>query len=246
MIRTIVAASITDSRTFPLRYALYFTPPEEDPLTQAAARWLGRDAFSDSQIVRDPVEGLPDEQLHDLLADPRRYGFHATIKAPFELSEGTDEANLFSAFGAFCSRTAAFDIPKVIVGQLGPFCAIIPDRIYPALQDFAASVVEDFEPFRAPLSEADIARRRPERLSDSQRANLMRWGYHHVMDDFRFHMTLSGPAEPDIAPLLSNVLNQRFADFVDRPLTVSGLGLFVEESRGAPFTVKSWLPLRGA
>lgn len=246
MIRTIVAASITDSRTFHLRYALYFTPPEEDSLTLAAARWLGRDAFSDRQSVRDPVDALPEDQLHDLLADPRRYGFHATIKAPFELAEGTSEADLVRAFEAFCSRTAAFDIPKVVVGQLGPFFAIIPDRIYPVLQDFAASVVEGFEPFRAPLTEADIARRRPERLSDSQRANLMRWGYHHVMDDFRFHMTLTGPAEPDIAPLLSDVLNQRFADFVNRPLTVSGLGLFIEESRGAPFTVKSWLPLRGA
>ncbi|NKN37136.1 DUF1045 domain-containing protein [Agrobacterium sp. a22-2] len=246
MNRTIVAASITDSRTFHLRYALYFTPPEEDSLTQAAARWLGRDAFSDHQIAHDPVDGLPDGDLQDLLADPRRYGFHATIKAPFELAEGASEAHLLSAFEAFCSRTEAFDIPKVVVGQLGPFFAIIPDRIYPVLQTFAASVVEEFEPFRAPLSEADIARRRPERLSDSQRANLMRWGYHHVMDDFRFHMTLTGPADPGIAPILSDVLNQRFADFVNRPLTVSGLGLFVEESRGAPFTVKSWLPLRGA
>ncbi|MCM2473614.1 DUF1045 domain-containing protein [Rhizobium sp. CG5] len=229
-----------------MRYALYFTPPQQDPLTQAAARWLGRDAFSDMPIARDPVEGLPDGALQDLLADPRRYGFHATIKAPFDLAEGASEADLVRAFEAFCSRTAAFDIPKVVVGQLGPFFAIIPDRIYPVLQDFAASVVEEFEPFRAPLSEADIARRRPERLSDSQRANLMRWGYHHVMDDFRFHMTLTGPTEPDIAPLLANVLNQRFAGFVDRPLTVSGLGLFIEDSRGAPFTVKSWLPLGSA
>ncbi len=122
----------------------------------------------------------------------------------------------------------------------------MPDQVYPQLQDFAASVVRDFEPFRAPLSEADIARRKPERLSDSQRENLMRWGYHHVMDDFRFHMTLTGPAQPDIAPLLQSVLSARFAAFVDRPLTVSGLGLFVEPERGAPFTVKSWLPLSGA
>ncbi len=229
-----------------LRYALYFTPPAVDPLTQAAAAWLGRDAFSDEQQHRPTVSGVDDAELDTLLADPRRYGFHATLKAPFGLAEARPEAELMDAFEAFCERTAPFDIPRVIVGQLGPFFAIVPDQVYPQLQDFAASVVEHFEPFRAPLSEADIIRRKPERLTESQRANLMRWGYHHVMDDFRFHMTLTGPVDPAKAAHLEQVLDHRFAAFINRPLPVSGLGLFIEPQRGAPFTVKSWLPLRGA
>lgn len=229
-----------------MRYAVYFSPSEHDALSHAAAEWLGRDAFSGDTVPRPDVDGMERGALDALLSDPRRYGFHATLKAPFELADGCDESDLMAAFAAFCAQNSPFDIPRVIVSQLGPFFAIVPDQLYPQLQDFAASVVRDFEPFRAPLSEADIARRKPERLSDSQRENLMRWGYHHVMDDFRFHMTLTGPAQPDIAPLLQSVLSARFAAFVDRPLTVSGLGLFVEPERGAPFTVKSWLPLSGA
>lgn len=229
-----------------MRYALYFSPPSDHALTRAAARWLGRDPFSGGTELRQAVEGITESDLDALLSDPRRYGFHATLKAPFELAEGTDETALLAAFAEFCKKSTAFDIPRVVVGQLGPFFAIVPDRIYPQLQDFAADVVESFEPFRAPLSEADIARRKPERLTESQRANLMRWGYHHVMDDFRFHMTLTGPVQPEIAPHMQSVLYEQFADFADRPLAVAGLGLFVEPERGAPFTVKSWLPLTGA
>lgn len=229
-----------------MRYALYFTPPADDPLTQTAARWLGRDAFSGETITREKLDYLGEEEQDALLYDARRYGFHATLKAPFELAEGKTEEELLAAFSAFCATHRAFYIPNVIVSQIGPFFAIVPDRIYPQLQDFAADIVRDFDPFRAPLSDADIARRKPERLSESQRANLMQWGYHHVMDDFRFHMTLTGPATPELAPLLQNTLDQRFAAFVDRPLAIGGLGLFVEESRGAPFTAKTWLPLSGA
>lgn len=229
-----------------MRYALYFTPPADDPLTKAAAAWLGRDPFSGKTGPQAEVSEFSPDALTALTADPRRYGFHATLKAPFRLAPGTDEAALEAVFSAFCAETPALEIPNVVIEQIGPFFALVPDRIYPALQDFAAAVVETFEPFRAELTEADIARRRPERMSDSQRANLSRWGYHHVMDDFRFHMTLTGPVEPESAPDMRTLLAARFADFVRRPLAVTGLALYVEATVGAPFTVHSWLPLTGA
>ena len=39
---------------------------------------------------------------------------------------------------------------------------------------------------------------------------------------------------------------QQFADHIGKALDVSGLAVFIEEERGAPFTVRSWLPLSGA
>ena len=229
-----------------MRYAVYFSPAESHPLTKAAAHWLGRDAFTGEIWPTPAVEGLKPDTVHELTADPRRYAFHATLKAPFELADGKSEAELVEAFERFAAETAAFDIPNVVVGQLGRFFALVPDIIYPELQDFAARVVEVFEPFRAPLSEADIARRNPEKLSATQRANLERWGYHHVMDDFRFHMTLTGQVPPEQAPAMAAELDRRFAEFVDRPLAIDGLALFVEPSRGAPFTAHRWLPLGAA
>ncbi|EKF61258.1 phosphonate metabolism protein [Agrobacterium albertimagni AOL15] len=189
---------------------------------------------------------FPAEELNALTADPRRYGFHATLKAPFHLAEGVREADLLAEFAAFATKTASFEVPSVIVDQLGHFFALVPDSLHAPLQQFAADVVETFEPFRAPLSEADIARRKPDTLPPRQRENLLRWGYPYVFDEFRFHMTLTGPVPEPKAPAMASILADRFADFIERPLRIDGLALFVEPERGAPFLVHSRLPLKGA
>ncbi|MDS7595838.1 DUF1045 domain-containing protein [Agrobacterium tumefaciens] len=219
-----------------VRYAIYFSPAKDHPLTETAARWLGRDAFSGT--LHDDHSSFA-----DITAEPRRYGFHATLKAPFELSEKYSEADLIRAFDDFAANQPAFDIPRVVVDALGPFFALVPDRTYQPLQDFAAGVVDHFDRFRAPLSESDIARRRPQSLTESQRQNLSLWGYPYVMEDFRFHMTLTGRVDENEATGLRHVLTNEFSEFTDRPLTVSGIALFAEETRGAPFAVHRWLPL---
>jgi len=219
-----------------VRYAIYFTPPATDPFTETASRWLGRNAFSD-----DVLDDYAD--FAGVTEDPRRYGFHATLKAPFELAEDRSEAELVEAFSAFAATQLAFDIPEIVIGSLGPFFALVPATLHQPLQDFTAEVVTHFEPFRAPLSERDMARRKPETLSESQRANLHRWGYPYVMDDFRFHMTLTGPVSEGRRQEMADILTKTFAGFIHRPLTISGLGLFVEKQRGEAFTVHSWQPL---
>ncbi|MGZ2431360.1 DUF1045 domain-containing protein [Rhizobium redzepovicii] len=229
-----------------MRYALYFSPPKDDPLTGAASLWLGRDAFSDETYPAPEHERLGAAEQFELTADPRRYGFHATIKAPFPLAASVTERDLMAVVEEFAARTEAFEIPKLVLGQLGRFFALVPGSVHQPLQDFAAKVVRSFEPFRAALTEADMARRNPEKLSDSQRANLQRWGYPYVMEDFGFHMTLTGQVPEPRASVMKTILTERFADFTGRPLTISGLAVFTEETRGAPFKVHSWLPLSGA
>ena len=219
-----------------VRYAIYFSPAESDPLTQKASKWLGRNAFSNLDY-RDCAS------FRDITAEPRRYGFHATLKAPFELAPDQCEAELLTALSNFAASHKAFDIPKIVVGSLGPFFALVPALTHQPLQSFAADVVEYFEPFRAPLSQNDIARRKPDSLNPRQRENLERWGYPHVMDDFRFHMTLTGPVEDHQSAKISDALADAFSDFTHRPLTISGLGLFVEKTRGDAFTVHTWQPL---
>ncbi len=119
----------------------------------------------------------------------------------------------------------------------------MPHSLHPPLQIFAASVVEAFEPFRAPLSDADIARRRPERLTEAQRKNLATWGYPYVMDEFRFHMTLTTQVEAEHASPVGAELRHRFGAYEGVPLAIDGLALFVETARGEPFTIHRWQPL---
>jgi putative phosphonate metabolism protein len=226
-----------------VRYAIYFSPAPDDPLTAAASEWLGRNAFTGKTADAPASLSLPAERWQQLVAEPRRYGFHATLKAPFELREDRTEAELVSSFDHFAASTGLLEIPRVVLGQLGPFFALVPHESHPPLQAFAASVVEAFEPFRAPLSDADVARRKPERLTEAQRAHLMTWGYPYVMDEFRFHMTLTGPVDPALAPGIDEELQRRFSSFTDMPLTLDGLALFIERSRGEPFSIHRWRPL---
>jgi putative phosphonate metabolism protein len=228
-----------------LRYALYFTPPKDDPLTSLAARWLGRDAFSGEIFSDKAMAPLPQGHA-ELTADPRRYGFHATLKAPFELAASVTERDLLEVAAEFAAQTKAFTIPELVLGQLGHFFALVPGTLYPPLQDFASRVVKTFEPFRAPLSDHDIARRKPEGLTEPQRTNLLRWGYPYVNDEFGFHMTLTGRVPTERQPEMHDILRERFAEHTGKPLDISGLAIFVEDERGTPFTVRSWLPLAGA
>lgn len=229
-----------------MRYALYFTPPADDALTLSAAAWLGRDAFLDGIVATPSLPGFAPEAVKQLTADPRRYGFHATIKAPFELAPGRTEKQLLQALDEFSAEGSAFDIPEIVLGQIGPFFALVPKEECPELQAFAGEAVRRFEPFRAALSPADIERRNPDRLTESQRSNLHAFGYPYVFDEFRFHMTLTGPVPSEQQATMRGVLEEAFAGFVGRPLAVNGIALFTEARRGAAFTVHSILPLGGA
>ncbi|WP_137129628.1 DUF1045 domain-containing protein [Rhizobium sp. FY34] len=221
-----------------MRYALYFSPPQNDPLTVAASTWLGRHAFSDNTLPSPDIEGLTVEDWRDLTADPRRYGFHATLKAPFALAPSQSPDMLFAAFDRFCATTPAARIDSLVLSQLGPFFALVPGGSSQDVDQLCARIVETFEPFRAPLSAADIARRKPERMTQNQRSHLERWGYPYVFDEFRFHMTLTGPVSDERQPQMRSLLEQRFAAFTGQPLAIAHLALFVETQAGAPFTIQ--------
>jgi putative phosphonate metabolism protein len=230
-------------KVFFVRYALYFTPPANDPLTRTAAGWLGRDAFSQRLTELPAIDGIAVADLHDLTADPRRYGFHATLKAPFELAEGKSETDLLAAFDHFAASATAFDIDEIVLGRLGAFFALVPAIPSEALRLFAQDCVSIFEPYRAPLSPEDIARRKPDELSANQRMNLMNWGYPYVLDDFRFHMTLTGKVPEAKLPVMQTALERFFEPFLNRPLAIDHLALFVEPVRGAPFHAMAIRPL---
>lgn len=222
-----------------MRYAIYFSTEAVHPLTRAASVWLGRDAFGE--------EVPPAIGRQELVEDPARYGFHGTLKAPFDLHKGIDDASLFDAFDEFCAETPAFDIPEIVLGQLGPFFALVPGTgAHEGINALADACVRTFEPFRAQLSEADVARRKPDSLSERQRQYLLEWGYPYVFEEFRFHMTLTGPVRDADRSDVASRLEMHFGAFAGKPLAASHLALFVEPERGAPFKVERIKPLKTA
>ncbi len=226
-----------------MRYALYFTPPASHRLTQLASRWLGRDAFSDRAFEPAAAGGFAADEIARHTESPRRYGFHGTLKAPFALADPEDHPEFLAALMNFCSARDRFPMPRLSVSRLGPFFALTPAEPSDALQAMADDVVREFDHFRAPLSEADIARRSPERLSETERAHLKRWGYPYVFDAFRFHMTLTGPVPETDAARMERLLEDHFAPVLAEPLDFDSLALFIEPKRGEPFVVDSLHPL---
>ncbi len=226
-----------------MRYAIYFSPPSDDPLTAHASAWIGRSVFTDERVGHPVVPGLSREDISELSAFPRRYGFHATLKAPFRLDAGCTEDGLITMFHDFCRVTTPLTIPRLVVARLGSFIALIPESPVAELNALAADVVRTFELMRAPLSEADIARRKPERLNDRQRTYLLDWGYPYVFDEFRFHMTLTGPLDDERADEVTALLRTYFASILRRPVMVKSLGLYVQEQPDSDFRVRTFCPL---
>lgn len=229
-----------------MRYAIYFAANSADPLMQLGNTWLGRDPFSGDDVKQPDVHGLSRKRVHELTTSPRRYGFHGTLKAPFSLKDGTELAELLDTCSEFAADVAPFELEGLSVNRHGKFLALTPDQPEPALAAFAEGCLRAFEPFRAPLSEADMKRRKAANLTSKQEEYVEQWGYPYIFDEFRFHMTLSNKLEnEDETRLLESAANLHFAAVTDQPRTCSHFGLYVEPERGAPFEVHTIFELTG-
>ncbi|OAN73358.1 phosphonate metabolism protein [Jannaschia sp. EhC01] len=209
------------------RYGIFAVP--EGAFFDLASAWLGWDSVAGRCVPHPVIEHIP-APIEALTAAPRKYGFHGTLKAPFRLAEGRKAADLSRAVGAFCAARAPVTVPEMQVHRLGGFVAVVPAVRAAALADLAAQVVSVLDPFRAPLSEAELARRRKAGLSDRQEALLQRWGYPFVMEEFRFHLTLTGRMPH--ADTVREALARHFAPVLPRPFVIDTLALMGEAADG--------------
>ena len=209
------------------RYAIYYAP-RPGALADAAASWLGWDPCS---AVAVPHPDL-DADLPGLTAEPRKYGFHGTIKPPFRLAEGVDATRLRTAVAALARRLRPVRMARLDLISLEGFLALVPMGDPADLTRLAADVVKTLDPLRAPLTEAEIARRRPDRLTARQYDLLGRFGYPHVMEEFRFHLTLSGNLTPDQTAILRPLARAHFANHLTEPFSLTDLCLFGEALDG--------------
>jgi len=211
------------------RYGLYFAPPADHPLWLAGCTWLGRDAQA-GKPLSPPAR--PE------VSTPWRYGFHATLKAPLRLQPGLTENDFLQAVQAWASQQTAFLMPALEVAELGDFLALRPVEIIPAehpLRRLADACVLELDPWRAALTEVQQQRYLQHHLTTRQRGHVERLGYAHVLEDWRFHMTLSnGLGAPERAAL-KPLAQAHFAAALGAPLWCGELCVFTEEAADAPF-----------
>lgn len=210
-----------------LRYALYLMP--EGALGAFGEVWLGWD--TGAGVARPVPEGVH-EDWAEITAEPRRYGFHATVKPPFRLAEGVELAGLRAAVGELCDTVSAFACDGLRLASLDGFLALVPEGETAELDAFAARVVAELDGYRGPAGADEVARRRAAGLSARQEDNLLRWGYPYVMEEFRAHFTLTGRLAPARQAEVAAHLTDRLAAVPLRPFDVESLCLVGEQAGG--------------
>ena len=225
------------------RYAVYLVPPRNSPLWNLGCRWLGRDPETQETFAPQDVQGFPVEKLLRVTASPRRYGFHATLKAPFRLADGVDEARLSAEIARLADSVGSFQMHALKVDRLNGFIALLLACPSEALADLERRCVVALDPLRAPMEEAERARRVSASLTPRQRDFLERWGYPYVFDEFRFHMTLTERVDDADAGLLMPWIVQNFhAALADQSQGLD-IAMFVQPEPDKEFLLLRRFPL---
>ena len=228
------------------RYAIYYAPPPGTDLDRFGTQLLGYDALNgvDLPFPDGTMEAAPD--WPDLTSAPRKYGFHATLKAPISLAAGKTEVEFLAACAAFAATPRAIPVIRPVVGSISGFIAVIPAQPTAELIQLAADCVSEFDSFRTPLAEEDRARRNPSQLTPRQREHLDRWGYPFVMEDFRFHMTLTGRLDTERREPILAMLRSRFSAIGLEALALDRIAVFRQSDADSRFRIAAQYVLQQA
>ncbi|RXN83403.1 hypothetical protein C7R54_27340 [Achromobacter aloeverae] len=251
-------AAASSSRQAPsqhaYRYAVYLAPV--GAWRDVGSRWLGRDEESGAPLARAAGD---DPRLDAWTEAPRHYGLHATLKPPFRLAPGADAAGLDRAMRALARDHQPFGIAlelRTLRGFLA-WCLAEDEPAWgagrediaagrAALRALADDAVRRIDPWRAPPTQDELARRLRADLDPAQRAMLEAWGYPYVLDTFKFHITLTGNlADADLATARARI-ESLGAGRLDRPMPVDAVAVYVQPAPDAPFLVARHYGFDGA
>jgi len=192
-------ASLTNAR-----YAIYFIPEPGTKLAAFGSELLGRDSESGQPVHHSTLMNLSSECLKACTVNAKRYGLHATLKAPFFLKPDFSERDLLERAADFVVGRRPIILPRLELVSISSFLAIVPSsqttqeqEAVKNLNTLAAEALSFFDPLRAAPSKQELARRNPQKLSARQRELLAEWGYPYVLDEYRFHITLTDKLETE-------------------------------------------------
>ena len=238
------------------RYAIYWLPPEGSYLWKKGSRWFGYDSYKSSQVDRQDIVDLnpaviDQETIISLTQRPARYGFHATLKAPFYLDDAYTENDLVEATKALCAKQSAVLSADLRIVDLNTYIAMSLGgaKEAPELASLVDVLVEQLDVFRRPMSAEDRQQRitKGEGLDARGIELLDQWGYPSVKERFHCHLTLADTplttAEKLDKSLLLSFLNEYFADALNGKALVDRITI-LKQVDGKPFTVLGTIHLK--
>lgn len=216
------------------RYTIYWTPETGSPLAGFEREWFGRSLETGEDDLPRNLFGLDQELADRAIASPRRYGLHATIKAPFRPRDGVNERELAEAVSDFCVRRRAPHAGPLRLHRFARYLALVPEADRAELEWLEAECVTHFDRFRAPLDDSDRARRSAH-LAPDECAMLEQFGYPYIFSRFFFHITLAGPLSPQELETVEAALAPVVEPFTTPPFSVRELSLLGDPGDGVLF-----------
>ena len=208
------------------RYAIYFKPQASSALAEFEQEWFGT---------------MPNQ----FIASPKRYGLHATLKAPFRLNDQRAYEGLASAIKYLADDFASVDVGPLVQKYMGGFIALVPKTQCSDLNQLAFDCVRLLDPYRAPADKAELERRRASGLSKDENEMLQKWGYPYVDKCFRFHITLTGQLSTKEREPLQPALDDLLMPVLKEPLMIKDICLIGDPGNGEPFRLLERFPLTG-
>lgn len=224
------------------RFALYFTFATKNPLYQKATQWLGHCVYNQDIDSSQSLISVSDK--FRMVRKAAHYGFHATLKPPFRLRSGTTQADLEAHLQSFTSEMKAITCPPLKIHSIANFIALIPSDSCAELNHLAKQCVIEFEQFRAPLNEIEMQKRLSSPLTVRQQQLLDEYGYPYVLDEFRFHMTLSDRMQDGLIDDALQQLSFEFSPLLNSQLNVDCVCLCHQSNPDDPFTLIKSYPLQ--
>ncbi|MGI9521388.1 MAG: DUF1045 domain-containing protein [Hyphomicrobiaceae bacterium] len=226
------------------RYGVYFLPAADSALWRFGCASIGYDSIVGASTPFHEHDFFRSDSIRVWTSDPRRYGFHATLKPPFELLAGHSPERLDAIAAAFADGQCAFTVDRLVVQPISGFLALVPTSQKTELTTLANACVRTFEHIRGPLKASDRERRLKAPLSDRQLAYLDRWGYPYVFDEFRFHMTLTGRLPDDVVRTATSAFSELYKA-ADHPVKIDSICICEQPNREGQFRLRRRYPFRG-
>lgn len=217
------------------RWAIYWAPARASALWTLGCQWLGRDAELANPLEPVTLPGFDSTVIATMTAEPARYGLHATLKAPFALRAGQSFESLIDACRSFATTHSACEVGTLSVEPLDDFIALVPTHVPSTLETFAFDCVRAFDPWRAPFTLEERARRSHLSLTSREQALLDAWGYPFVAEAFRFHVTLTGRLDGPARERALPALRSYFAQATEQSIAIDQIALYHEPAPSAPF-----------
>ena len=211
------------------RYSIYYVP--DGPLGKFGASWLGWDIQAREFVPLLHIENNKID-LSKITEEPRKYGFHGTLKAPFRLNSQKTEKELIADFEEFCRNQPSVCSEKLVLTIIGNFIALAPAKQSERISQLAQNCVTFFDHYRAPLNKKELARKQKKTLTSYQQEMLSRWGYPYVFKDFKFHLTLTGKISKTVADELMSFLARKINPVLEDRFRIRELVLARQEENG--------------